>query len=84
MFSKMQAALEKYIAPIAEKLNGSDTIKALSRGMMYTMPITLGVCILAILVNLPIEAWTTFLTNSGLSAVCNEHTRMVETTPLLY
>ena len=72
MFSKMQAALEKYIAPIAEKLNGSDTIKALSRGMMYTMPITLGVCILAILVNLPIEAWTTFLTNSGLSAVCNE------------
>lgn len=71
-FDKMQAGLEKYIAPLAEKVNGSDVIKALSRGMMYTMPITLGVCVLAILVNLPIEQWTTFLTSSGLSAVCNQ------------
>lgn len=71
-FDKMQAGLEKYIAPLAEKVNGSDVIKALSRGMMYTMPITLGVCVLAILVNMPIEQWTTFLTSSGLSAVCNQ------------
>lgn len=72
MFSKIQALLEKYIAPLAEKINGSDTIKALSRGMMYTMPITLGVCILAILVNLPIPAWSAFLSSTGLSGVCNE------------
>ena len=32
MFSKIQALLEKYIAPLAEKINGSDTIKALFRG----------------------------------------------------
>ena len=72
MFQKIQALLEKYIAPLAEKINGSDTIKALSRGMMYTMPITLGVCILAILVNLPIPAWSAFLSSTGLSGVCNE------------
>lgn len=71
-FEKMQAGLEKYIAPVAEKLNGSDVIKALSRGMMYTMPITLGVCILAILVNLPIGPWKEFLSSTGLAAVCNE------------
>lgn len=72
MIKKIQAFLEKYIAPIAEKLNSSDIIKALSRGMMYTMPVVLGVSILAVVVNLPIDQWQAFLKDSNLSAVCNQ------------
>ena len=71
VMDSMQRGLEKYIAPVANKLNGNDIIKALSRGMMYSMPISLGVCVLAVLVNLPIEPWTAFLSSTGLSAACN-------------
>ena len=67
----MQGTLDKHIAPIANKLNGNDVIKSLSRGMMYSMPITLGVCVLAVLVNLPIEPWTAFLSSTGLDTTCN-------------
>lgn len=72
VMDSMQGALEKYISPVAAKLNGSDVVKGMSRGMMHTMPIMLGVCVLAVLVNLPMEGWQAFLTGAGLSAVCNE------------
>lgn len=39
---------------------------------MRTMPITLGVAVFAILVNLPIQPWLDFLINSGLSVVTQE------------
>lgn len=71
-FNKLQAFLEKFIGPIATKLNDSELIKGLSTGMMRTMPITLGVAAFAILVNLPITAWQNFLANSGLYTVTNE------------
>lgn len=71
-FNKLQAFSEKFIGPIATKLNDSELIKGLSTGMMRTMPITLGVAAFAILVNLPITAWQNFLANSGLYTVTNE------------
>lgn len=72
MFNKIQSFLEKFISPIANKLNDSPLIQGLSTGMMSTLPITLGVSVFAILVNLPIEAWQTFLANAGLTATVNE------------
>lgn len=72
MFEKIQNTLERRVAPIAGKLNSSDLIKSLSKGMMYTMPITLGVCLLAILVYLPVDGWQTFLSSTNLGPVCVE------------
>lgn len=72
MFNKLQSFLEKFIGPIATKLNKSLIVKGLSSGMMRTMPITLGVAVFAILVNLPIQPWLDFLINSGLSVVTQE------------
>lgn len=71
-FNSIQGWLEKHVQPFAEKLNKSDAIKAMSGGMMYSMPITLGVCILAILLNLPIPALQGILNSTGLAAIGNQ------------
>lgn len=65
-FEKLQGFLEKFIGPVAQKLNESDLIRGLSNGMMQTLPITLGVSVFAILVNFPIGIWQTFLNQTGL------------------
>lgn len=62
----LQNFLESHLGPLAEKLNKSDLIKTISMGMMSTMPITIGVAILAILVYFPVSAWQAFLQNAGL------------------
>lgn len=69
MFSKMQNFLEVHLQPIAQKLNQNDIIRAISAGMMGTMPVTLGVAVLSILLYMPFPAWQTFLTNSGILSV---------------
>lgn len=72
IFEKFQNGLEKVVGPFASAVSNSKHIKALTEGFMYTMPITLGVAVIAVLSNLPIAAWTTFLQNSGLYAVGQE------------
>lgn len=62
----LQSFLEAHLGPLAERLNKSDVIRTISTGMMGTIPVTLGVSILAILVYLPVPAWQAFLQNSGL------------------
>lgn len=64
--NKLQDWLQAHLGPLAAKLNKSDVIRTITTGMMGTMPISLGVSILAILIYLPIPAWQTFLSNSGL------------------
>ncbi len=71
-FDKLQGFLEKFIGPVAQKLNESDLIGGLSSGMMRTLPITLGVSLFAILVNLPIAPWQSFLESTGLYVVTQE------------
>lgn len=83
-FDKLQAILEKFIGPIARKLNDSDLIKGLSSGMMRTMPITLGVAFFAIFVNLPITPWQNFLVDSGLSTIVNEILGVTLSMPAIY
>ena len=69
MFEKIQAFLEKYLGPLAEKLNKSDVIRSITSGMMGIMPVSLGVSVLSILLYLPITPWQTFLTESGLLGI---------------
>lgn len=53
-------------------MNESKIIQALASGMMATMPISIGVAAICILVSLPIPGWSDFVTNTGISYVGNE------------
>ncbi len=47
-------------------ISKSKSVEALTKGFMYTLPLTMGVVIITILVNLPINFWQTFLKDTGL------------------
>ena len=63
---KLEAFLDRYIGPIATKMNENDVIQSIAEGFMRTGPITFGIALFAILGNLPIESYTAWLTTSGL------------------
>ncbi|WP_238917541.1 PTS transporter subunit EIIC [Clostridium sp. YIM B02555] len=67
-----QSKLEKVLGPAAGWLNENRFITALSQGFMGILPVTLGVAIIAILINFPIDAWKALLTQVGLYAVGQE------------
>ena len=54
------------VGPFATAVGKSKYIQALTEGFMYSMPLTLGVALIAVLANLPIEPWTQFLKNTGM------------------
>lgn len=58
--------LEKTLAPIAAKVSNIALIKAITQGMMSTIPVTVGVSVIAVLANLPIEVWQNFLETTGM------------------
>lgn len=68
-FDKFQNGLEKAMTPIMNVISKSKSVEALTKGFMYTLPLTMGVVIITILVNLPIDIWQTFLNNTGLYQV---------------
>lgn len=55
-----------------KKMNESKIIKALSSGMMATMPISIGVAAICVIASLPIPGLSDFFNNSGISTVANE------------
>lgn len=63
---KISQIMDKFLTPIVGKLSQSKIVRAVQAGMMATLPLTLGVSLIAILVNLPIGPWTSFLASSGL------------------
>ena len=71
-FEGIQSFLDKHLAPFAVKLSSNEILKSISGGLIATMPITLGVSLISIVINLPIPGWTDFLASSGLSAVANQ------------
>lgn len=54
------------IMPAMGKMSQNTVIKAIQYGAMATMPLTLGVSLIAILVNLPFQAWTAWLAATGI------------------
>ncbi len=68
-FDRLQNSMDKIIAPIASKMNDSKIIQALASGMMATMPISIGVAAICILVSLPIPGWSEVITKLGISYV---------------
>ncbi len=61
----IQTIMDRWLGPIATKLSGNRGIQAISGGMMATMPVSLGIALIAIVVNLPIPGFEDFLMSSG-------------------
>lgn len=68
LYEKLQAALERYVGPIAQKMGKSAALQALSGGMMLTLPLTLGASFFLILGSFPVPAVSDFLANIGVAA----------------
>lgn len=72
MLDTLSDGMNSIVGPFATKVSENKSITALTKGFMFTMPITLGVAVIAILVNFPIPAWNELLVNTGLYAVGTE------------
>ena len=71
VFDKIQNIMDKTIAPMASKVADSKMLDALMGGMMCTLPMTLGVSVIAILINFPIPGFSDWVVSSGLMATGN-------------
>ena len=71
VFDKTQNIMDKTIAPVASKVADSKMLDALMGGMMCTLPMTLGVSVIAILINFPIPGFSDWVVSSGLMATGN-------------
>ena len=69
MMEKFQAAMEKSLIPVANKLSASKILRAISRGFSALLPIIMVGAIASLLSGLNIEAYQTFITNIGLKPV---------------
>lgn len=79
--SNISKTIEEKVMPVMGKMSENNAIKALTVGMMATMPLTLGTCLIAIAVNFPIKAWTNWLAKTGIdvhmNAVINGTTQII-------
>lgn len=62
----------KKVSKIAGKFQNNLIVSSITQGMMSTMGVLMGSAIINIVINLPIEAWKTFLTNIGLMKPLSE------------
>lgn len=65
LLNVVQTWLENTLGPVANWIENNQLIKALTQGFMYTMPVTFGAAIIAVVINFPISSWTAFLQNCG-------------------
>ena len=69
---KIQNFFENRLGPVMKKMSTNKYIQALANGFMLIVPVTLGVAVLAVLGNLPIPFWQSFLQKTGLYQVVQD------------
>ncbi|MBQ9155042.1 MAG: PTS sugar transporter subunit IIC [Solobacterium sp.] len=69
---QIQSFMERFIGPLAAKMNASKTIQAIASGMMGTMPVSLGVTAICVLFSLPIPGLSEMASRTGLALAQNE------------
>lgn len=69
----LEANLTKFLDPLSAKVSSSRILRAISQGCVATVPITIGVALVTVLVNLPFDGYKAFLESSGLYA-CGQET----------
>lgn len=68
----LEKKLTKFLDPISARVSGSKILRAISQGCVATVPITIGIALVTILVNLPFEGYKAFLESTGLYACGQE------------
>ncbi|UTY39943.1 PTS transporter subunit EIIC [Allocoprobacillus halotolerans] len=68
---KIEQTIEKLVVPIANKMSTNKILSAISGGFMRVLPITIAGSMITLIANFPIEAWTNFLTKSGILNLLN-------------
>lgn len=66
MFDKIQAFMDKYFIPVANKIGANKYLKAISGGFAMLMPVIMAGAIGTLLSGLSIAPYQTFITNVGL------------------
>ncbi len=65
--NKFMSVLETKLLPIGAKLAENKYLKAINKGFMIILPLTIFGSIFTLITSFPITSWTTWLANSGLS-----------------
>lgn len=68
----LENGIQKVFGPAAQKVGSNKVLQAVGQGCLATVPITIGVALTSILVNLTIPGWEDFLQSSGLYAAGQE------------
>lgn len=58
--------MQKIFNPLAQKVGANKVLQAVAQGCLATVPITIGIALVSILVNINVGGWGTFLESSGL------------------
>lgn len=61
--------MDVHVTPLASKLGSNAYLKAISGGFVAVMSATIVGSIFTLLGNLPISAWTNFISSTGLNAI---------------
>jgi len=69
---KLLPGLNEKLLKISVAISKNQYLQAITKGMMITMPLTLGASLLAIVGNLPVDIWQGFLANTGLNVHISE------------
>lgn len=69
MMEKFQAAMEKTLIPVANKLSANKVLRAISRGFSALLPIIMVGAIASLLSGLNIDAYQNLITSTGLKPV---------------
>lgn len=72
ILTHLQNALEKFIGPIADFVSNNKIIKALTSAFLGTIPITIGIVVIAILGNISFDPWVQFLNSTGLYDIAQQ------------
>ena len=66
---KIMSILEKYLTPLAAKMQANKILSAISKGLMMTMPILIVGSLATLLSSVQITAYQTFITESGIKGI---------------
>ena len=69
--SNLNKTVQEKLIPFMGKLNSNTILASIAAGMMATLPLSLGTCIIAILVGFPLAEWTNWLASTGLDVHMN-------------
>lgn len=64
--------MNEHLAPLAGRMGQNKVLQAISQGMVMTMPLTIGMAVVAIVINLPIPGISEWMAASGVTATANE------------